>query len=1179
MSEERGLIAVDRIIIHPKTGKEFTRTYWTKPAELKAAYEKAKTTYLKGIEEKSGSDAAKNTRVLKQGGNIGLEAALKEAGGDPSHALGFAANWCTGARYANTDIRGTLAASIAEATGRKAEEGIKADAAFLSRQNAVDKWISDAREKANDTDKTVAVPASVYTDVKLDPEIEARLREGLDPATRDRNLATVGALAAVSQAFYDEPEVVLWRGISPRRAAELKDGDTVGTGILASFTEDPQTAVEFGNIRASAHDPQTDGIVIEVHVPRSSIVMSHRALGGTLNHQNWSSESEVTVLTSGALKVERIFKTQDDLDARVQELEAAREKAVATAAPSGTAQDKLWLAEDVGVAPTGKKEAGRKKADRIERVGLVAVEHVINNPVSGKEFTRTYWEKPKELVEKVEAAARIKVADLPEHPGPWTPEESKTHSDALKQKDEAGKVAFDEAIKKAGGDPNIARKMLQEWAHSAETLTAEVRGPLAAAVAVAQGRTVEDGLKEEALFQARIETLEHYGKTWDGRLVDVKHPETWNLTPEPARMAALRGTVEEKDSKPAMQTIVALAKGSQAMHPEEMVTLYRGVSTRRRAELEEQENLSMRPMFGCGTVTSFTESPQRAASFADLNMTKGGAVVEVKVPRSSILISHRFVEGGGVNYVWAQENEVVVLTTGTIKAEQVYYAPSELKGKVDEFNAKTAAEGGTKKGAFRKGAFTTEGKILIEVEHKRADGKTWWQPRWAKVDTADKLIKEGNARPAKKPPEPKPAPAPTPAPKPPEPKPEPKPPEPKPEPKPEPPKPEPPKPEPKPEPPKPEPPKTDLPPTREGEWASTFFKMNPEYSRFSTVEVVSDPGDAKPEGGKVDLFINTYPVVKEGKICIPPDFWKLSERVQKQSFAFALGGVVRQKHTFEQINDFATRARINLFDRNRKMPYGLSKWEDAFDQSFAMFHDPNRKAELFQIDPRWANFVGVATGALYLPPAKPFAPAEPFKLKPLMPDPPTRATHHVPTPEAEQELLHRELKYVSRKKEFGALVTDEGKVLHEEVTSGHKAKIEVPVNVRAAVKDAHFTHNHPDEGWGGGSLSKADVLFAISMNAKSVRAVGTSRTEKGKVKIFAVHRPNGGWPSFAQVRLAWGRRLRTERAAWREAVQTGAVKSGEGSNVDLAHNVWSKLSFQFNLGYTVTDAPTSEVKT
>ncbi len=124
------------------------------------------------------------------------------------------------------------------------------------------------------------------------------VRSMLEKSSQDPKLkAAIEGIATVSQAMHPEEMVTLYRGIGHKQAGHAKATRELATGALVSFTERKSVAMKFAS--------GGKGVVVKVQVPRSAIVMSHRALEkpgqyghGSLLH----GEAEVVVATSGKLQ-------------------------------------------------------------------------------------------------------------------------------------------------------------------------------------------------------------------------------------------------------------------------------------------------------------------------------------------------------------------------------------------------------------------------------------------------------------------------------------------------------------------------------------------------------------------------------------------------------------------------------------------------------------------------------------------------------------------------------------------------------------------------------------------------------------------------------------------------------------------------------------------------------------
>ena len=243
-SPREGLVAAQRTV--DRGGQTHEQRYWVKPAEIRDMVWKTLGFPRTAAKLHPGVDAVRAdlfTRAWVRTGIKNQVAALSAA-----------------ARLALADDLQAVAMERAEVEARVA-----------------------ANERAN-LGKTLPTGA---------PDASTAWEEGA------KDVDTLAALATVAQAFYDEPEVTLYRGVGKVQAEELRaafqTGDAVlDTGCLVSMTEDPKVAREF------ASRPGDIGVVISFKVPREAIVLSYRADMISERHE---AEAEVAVLTRGAIRV------------------------------------------------------------------------------------------------------------------------------------------------------------------------------------------------------------------------------------------------------------------------------------------------------------------------------------------------------------------------------------------------------------------------------------------------------------------------------------------------------------------------------------------------------------------------------------------------------------------------------------------------------------------------------------------------------------------------------------------------------------------------------------------------------------------------------------------------------------------------------------------------------------
>jgi hypothetical protein len=141
------------------------------------------------------------------------------------------------------------------------------------------------------------------------------------------------------------------------------------------------------------------------------------------------------------------------------------------------------------------------------------------------------------------------------------------------------------------------------------------------------------------------------------------------------------------------KSLNAIAQASQAMHPEEEIVLYRGVGRKQAQALRDAPGEEVE--LDVGVLSSFADDPAIAAQFARRTSGKiahypktsaeyrkilqeeqtGGAVIEVRVPRSAIIVSYRAAPHLSTKNVRSRK-EIIILTKGAIKIPkaQVHHA-------------------------------------------------------------------------------------------------------------------------------------------------------------------------------------------------------------------------------------------------------------------------------------------------------------------------------------------------------------------------------------------------------------------------------------------------------------------------------------------------------------------------
>jgi hypothetical protein len=122
---------------------------------------------------------------------------------------------------------------------------------------------------------------------------------------------TLEAMASVSQAVYQSDEVEVYRGVYNGQAQQVldaiaKNGEAeLGLHDLVSFTEKIHTAKQYceGHGTGGPNDEAKTKphIIVRTRVPRSSIVMSWRAVPSL----DAMHEHEVTLLGGGSIKIKK----------------------------------------------------------------------------------------------------------------------------------------------------------------------------------------------------------------------------------------------------------------------------------------------------------------------------------------------------------------------------------------------------------------------------------------------------------------------------------------------------------------------------------------------------------------------------------------------------------------------------------------------------------------------------------------------------------------------------------------------------------------------------------------------------------------------------------------------------------------------------------------------------------
>ncbi len=197
-----------------------------------------------------------------------LKTLVKKAGGDPAEAERLVKGW---------------EEDKLTATGFEFHAAVAASAG-LDPAQAVERT------------KQVLVKEHGHTEAQAAKVVERAVAAARDKDTQ----ATVRAVAAASQAAYEGDTVTLYRGVTGAQAdavrAQLESGADVdfGTDAVTSFTDDEAVARSFA----------TNGMVVRVQVPKESIVLSHKVVGGGKSREI-ALDKEVIAVTKGGLKVSR----------------------------------------------------------------------------------------------------------------------------------------------------------------------------------------------------------------------------------------------------------------------------------------------------------------------------------------------------------------------------------------------------------------------------------------------------------------------------------------------------------------------------------------------------------------------------------------------------------------------------------------------------------------------------------------------------------------------------------------------------------------------------------------------------------------------------------------------------------------------------------------------------------
>lgn len=119
------------------------------------------------------------------------------------------------------------------------------------------------------------------------------------------HVATVAAIARVSQSKYEDSHVTVFRGITGKQAQEIIEAHKRGGGPVnirtdttSSFTEDHGIAQKFAREGSTRLKASPHAVVVKMRVPRESIVASHRAF------RELESEKEVVIASHGGHSID-----------------------------------------------------------------------------------------------------------------------------------------------------------------------------------------------------------------------------------------------------------------------------------------------------------------------------------------------------------------------------------------------------------------------------------------------------------------------------------------------------------------------------------------------------------------------------------------------------------------------------------------------------------------------------------------------------------------------------------------------------------------------------------------------------------------------------------------------------------------------------------------------------------
>lgn len=226
---------------------------------------------------------------------------------------------------------------------------------------------------------------------------------------------------------------------------------------------------------------------------------------------------------------------------------------------------------------------------------------------------------------------------LKESAGKRSAREESSKKQAFAKLGKAKRTEKSKDVTAHGGNKKVAEELENGWFEAGT----EDQLRYTAAVAVAAGND-----PKEAIARAADAFVE-------GGIVDRATVEKWK-----------KNAIADAKSPKYKKNVEAMAAASQAQYPDEEVTLYRGISGDQAAQIQQfmKDNPGKPVELALDHATSFTENPKTAGSFA-----ADGIVIEVKVPRTSIALSHRAATTSRMRK--SDEEEVVVATKGGLSLD------------------------------------------------------------------------------------------------------------------------------------------------------------------------------------------------------------------------------------------------------------------------------------------------------------------------------------------------------------------------------------------------------------------------------------------------------------------------------------------------------------------------------